>query len=97
MARFTAHPSAVSEIARWYAPSGRLDMPVLTLHTRRDPVVPVRHEAAFAGGVDAAGSSGLLLQRIPDRFGHCAFPLAEKLAAVNDLATWVRSGVRPGG
>lgn len=94
--RYAAHPSARNEMSRWFTPTGQLNMPVLNLHTRRDPVVPVMALSQFAALVESAGSSHLLLQRTVDRFGHCALTLPEEIAAINDLATWVRSGVRPG-
>jgi pimeloyl-ACP methyl ester carboxylesterase len=96
VARFTAHPSAVNEIAHWYSPSGHLNVPVLMMHTQRDQQVPIRHVLTFADLVAAAGSGDLLVQRIQDRFGHCAFTEAEEVAAMEDLATWVRTGVRLG-
>jgi hypothetical protein len=65
------------------------------IHTRRDQQVPVRHVLPFAELVDAAGSGDLLVQRIQDRFGHCAFPASEEVAAMEDLANWVRTGARP--
>jgi pimeloyl-ACP methyl ester carboxylesterase len=96
VARFTAHPSAVNEIAHWYSPSGRLNVPVLMIHTQRDQQTPIRHVLTFAELVAAAGSGDLLVQRIQDRFGHCVFTAAEEVTAMEDLATWVRTGVRPG-
>jgi pimeloyl-ACP methyl ester carboxylesterase len=96
VARFTAHPSAVNEIAHWYSPSGRLNVPVLMIHTQRDQQTPIRHVLAFAELVAAAGSGDLLVQRIQDRFGHCVFTAAEEVAAMEDLASWVRTGMRPG-
>jgi pimeloyl-ACP methyl ester carboxylesterase len=96
VARFTAHPSAVNAIAHWYSPSGRLGVPVLMIHTQRDQQVPVRHVLTFADLAAVAGSADLLVQRIEDRFGHCVFEASEEVAAMEDLARWVRTGVRPG-
>jgi pimeloyl-ACP methyl ester carboxylesterase len=93
--RYPAHPSALDELSRWYTPTGRLSVPVVNLQTRRDPQVPLKFLSEFADLVDEAGSSQLLLQRTVDRYGHCTFTLPEEIAAINDLATWVRSGVRP--
>lgn len=94
--RYAAHPSALNEISRWYTPTGRLHMPVLNLQVQRDPQVRVMTASRFATLVENAGSSELLLQRTVDRYGHCATTLSEEIAAINDLAAWVRSGVRPG-
>jgi hypothetical protein len=93
--RFTADPVATALVAHWYAPDGRLQVPMITLHNPRDPVVPLWHETTFAQLAASAGAADLLLQRTYDRFDHCAFTVAEQVAAVNDLASWVKTGVRP--
>jgi pimeloyl-ACP methyl ester carboxylesterase len=95
VARYAAHPSALNEISRWYTPTGRLHMPVLNLQVKRDPQVRLTTATQFATLVEKAGSSNLLLQRTVDRYGHCATTLSEEITAINDLAAWVRSGVRP--
>jgi len=95
VARFTADRNALNALERWYTPAGDLKLPVLTIHTSRDPIVPMQHEALFSGIVASEGASDFLVQRTMDRFGHCAFTTAEELTAVTDLATWVRTGVRP--
>ena len=62
---------------------------------KRDPQVRLTTATQFATLVEKAGSSNLLLQRTVDRYGHCATTLSEEITAINDLAAWVRSGVRP--
>ena len=74
---------------------GKLSFPVLTLHTTRDPLVPLFHEPVYAAIVDAAGKSDLLVQRVIDRFGHCEFTLEEQIEAFQDLVNWVENGVKP--
>jgi pimeloyl-ACP methyl ester carboxylesterase len=80
---------------RWFEPTGRLSVPTLMLHTSRDPVVPVAHEAAYAAAADAAGSSAMLVQRTVDAFGHCAFSAADTFGAFQDLVLWAEYGVKP--
>jgi hypothetical protein len=43
--------------------SGQLSVPLVTLHTTGDPIVPFLHEALYADKVAAAGAPGLLGQR----------------------------------
>ena len=93
--RFTADPAAANFYDRNYAPGGRLDIPVLTLHTTRDPAIPFAHEAMFATAVAEAGRSAWLVQRPIDRWGHCAFSAGETAGAFADLVGWVTSGQRP--
>lgn len=93
--RFAAAPDALEFLRHWYEPDGKLAMPVLTVHTTRDPVVPRLHDAAFQAAVAAAGRSDLLVQRFIDAFGHCSEDWADDLAAFDDLRTWVETGIRP--
>jgi pimeloyl-ACP methyl ester carboxylesterase len=75
--RYAADRAALNYYTRNYAPDGGIEVPVVTLHTTRDPAIPFRHEALFAAAVADAGRSGLLLQRDVNRWGHCAFTPAE--------------------
>lgn len=61
--------------------SGALTVPVGTLHTTSDPVVPADQETSYAGKVAAHGAGALLDQQAPARYGHCAFTGAEVLGA----------------
>jgi len=96
VARFIGDRNALNALERWYTPSGDLKLPVLTIHTSRDPIVPMQHEALFAEIVASKGASDFLVQQTKNAFGHCAFTTEEELTAVTDLATWVKTGVRPG-
>jgi len=93
--RFSADRAALNYYQRNYAPTGRIGIPVLTLHTTRDPGIPFTHEGLFAATVDAAGRDDLLLQRSIDRWGHCAFTPDEMQAAFAELVQWVTTGDRP--
>ncbi|HKT58416.1 MAG TPA: prolyl oligopeptidase family serine peptidase [Gemmatimonadales bacterium] len=73
--------------------SGALTVPVSTLHTTGDPVIPVAQESGYAGKVTAHGAASFLSQLTPDRYGHCSFTGAEVLqafAAVTARAAAVR-------
>jgi hypothetical protein len=65
--------------------SGQLSVPLVTLHTTGDPVVPFLHESLYADKAAAAGASGLLGQRAVTRYGHCAFQQDELLGAFGEL------------
>jgi len=93
--RFSATPDATNFEAHYYQPDGKLTIPVLTLHTRRDPLIPFAHEAVYAGIVAAQGKSDLLVQRTFDRFGHCGFTVDERVRALEDLVAWAEHGVKP--
>jgi pimeloyl-ACP methyl ester carboxylesterase len=94
--RFNSAPDAANYFEHYYEPDGRLQIPVLTLHTTRDPLVRFAHEAVYAGIVADAGRSEMLVQRTFNRFGHCTFiTLDEQVAALEDLVRWAEMGVKP--
>ena len=72
-----------------------LEIPLVTLHNTRDPLVPISHEVIYADLVAEAGASGMLLQRTSQTFGHCVFTEDEWLGAFIDLVSWVETGVKP--
>jgi hypothetical protein len=67
-------------------------MPVLTLHTTNDPLVPVQHEEEYAEDVRQAGDSRLLRQAYVDHPGHCTFTVAEIVAAVETIQRRIETG-----
>lgn len=95
ISRFTLAANASQWLEHNYEPSGDLDIPVLTLHTTRDPVVPFFHEGMLASKAASTGSAANLAQRSVNRYGHCSFTLGEMTTALNDLAGWINTGVKP--
>jgi pimeloyl-ACP methyl ester carboxylesterase len=91
-ARISADPSAVAYLARNISFSGRISVPVLTLHTTGDGLVVPENEQAYAALVAKAGNAGLLRQEFVSRAGHCAFTPAETIAAVQVLLSRVSTG-----
>lgn len=93
--RFVSPPDAQNWIKRNYEPTGAVSYPILTLHTRFDQSVPFFHETAFGAIVANAGTSNWVVQRTINRYGHCAFSVAEMLTAFGDLVNWVENDVKP--
>jgi len=93
--RFTALADGLSYLQHFYNPSGALRIPMLTLATSRDPVVPGFHQISYRDAVTAAGASDLLVQREIERYGHLTFTPEELGQAFNDLVLWVEFGVKP--
>ena len=95
--RFEATPDAANYLKHWYEPTGKLKIPVLTLHNEYDAVVPYYHEAEYASGVQEAGFSDMLRQRgagfpYTYPFGHCKFTLEEIGTALGELEFRVENG-----
>ena len=95
VARYQIGPAAVAFMQRYYEPTGRLRIPLLALHTTRDPVVPLFHEDIYRERVAAAGSSEWLQQRVDDRYGHVGFTPDEIMGAFMDLVHWADTSRRP--
>jgi pimeloyl-ACP methyl ester carboxylesterase len=79
--RYTASPTALAMVASQYQTSGKLQMPLVTLHTTGDPVIPYWHETLYTLKTLFAGT---LLDRINlpiSAYGHCNFTAAEVLGA----------------
>jgi pimeloyl-ACP methyl ester carboxylesterase len=91
-AAITADPRAVWRTIATSVPLGRLQMPVLSIHTTADQLVPVQQETAYRNAVDRAGRSDLLRQAYVARQGHCAFTPAELVAAVRAVERRVATG-----
>jgi dienelactone hydrolase len=91
-ADITADPAAVGRMFATSVPFGGLRMPVLSIHTTADQLVPVQQEDAYRNAVRRTGRSELLRQAYVARPGHCAFTPAELVAAVYALEHRVATG-----
>ena len=88
----TADRSAVRFMFRTSVPTGRLAMPVLSLHTIADQLVPVQHENAYRDEVASARRLPLLRQAFVASQGHCNFTPAELVAGLHALVHRVQTG-----
>jgi len=88
------HPNGLANIPPI---SGRLPIPVLSLHTIGDLFVPFSMEQIYARRAAAEGASGLLVTRAFRDHAHCGFDVLEEEAAFADLVNWVVNGVKPAG
>ena len=85
--RTNADATATATIQQHYETTGRLRVPLITLHTLRDDVTPYWHVTAYQQKIIAAGSAPLYEHRAVDAFGHCNFTLADVQAAFAALAS----------
>ena len=77
--------------------TGRLRMPLLTLHATGDGQVPIAEARILRGRVAAAGMARRLVQRTIRDPNHCGFRTAEQEATFDALVRWVERGRRPAG
>jgi pimeloyl-ACP methyl ester carboxylesterase len=90
--RYAADAAAVTSLER-FSTSGRLQDPLINLHTTGDPIVPFSQAGLYAEKVQQAGSQERFTQIDVDRSGHCTFEAAELLSAFGSL--WQQIDDRP--
>jgi hypothetical protein len=97
VARYSSPPDAQNLLAKYYVPSGDLEIPVITVHNLWDYLVPYFHEPAFQQIVQSAGASDMLLQRAVPDYGHCSNTAlrATVVQSFLDVVTWASTGERP--
>jgi fermentation-respiration switch protein FrsA (DUF1100 family) len=88
------HPNGLANIPTI---SGKLPIPVLSLHTIGDLFVPFSMEQIYARRAAAQGAADRLVVRAIRDHGHCGFAVSEQATAFADLVNWVENGVKPGG
>jgi len=93
--RYPADPQAVAALAADSRPSGKLRLPVLTLHAIHDPTAFVELESAYREIVDAAGASSWLVQTFSDEAEHSYLGDPEYPALMTALLQWIDHGERP--
>jgi hypothetical protein len=95
--RFRTNPAARRSFLAGNEIDGKLEMPLLSLHTTGDGQVPIEQARILQRRIDAAGRHRLLVQRVIHDPGHCGFTTTEVAANLEALIRWVERGVRPRG
>jgi hypothetical protein len=85
VARYSDGPAAAHFLAKYYEPTGDLRVPLVSLHTSLDPVVPVFHEAILRSLVEGKGRGANLHQTTPERYGHVMFTPEEIVGAFGQM------------
>jgi pimeloyl-ACP methyl ester carboxylesterase len=77
--------------------TGRLTVPLFTLHETGDAWVPLSLEQSYRRRTIAAGTDHLLVQRVVRAGSHCGIDGETREQAFDDLVAWIERGVRPQG
>ena len=93
--RYRADPQAQAQLAADSAPTGRLTMPVLTLHAVDDPTAFVELESAYRAIVQSAGAGDRLVQVFSDEHEHSYLADPQYPALLSALLDWVDKGEKP--
>jgi pimeloyl-ACP methyl ester carboxylesterase len=95
--RYAADPKAVAYLNSYYTPTGRIQKPMLAIHTSYDPLVPVYIPNMYESTTESAGSGSLFVQQFVKHDGHCTILPGEISRGFAELREWKSSGVRPQG
>jgi hypothetical protein len=95
VARFTADPAAVAALKADGDLTGKLPIPVVSIHSINDPQVPVEAQAAYHDTAAVAGSADRLVQAYTDERAHTGQSDPELGAALDAVVTWVEKGTKP--
>ncbi len=105
--RVAEAPAATAYLANWHEATGRITVPLVTLHNRIDSLVPYAQEEALAHKVAQAGNAHWLVSyAVPptraalpiggvEGYTHCGFSDAQNSAAWAALRRWAETGDRP--
>jgi len=94
-ARITANSDSVEYLEHNIIFNGRINFPVLTLHTTGDGLVSNQNESAYKDVVDEAGNQRWLRRTFVHRAGHCTFTPAETITALQNLIERLDNGRWP--
>jgi pimeloyl-ACP methyl ester carboxylesterase len=90
--RIAADPAALTYLTNNIIFNGQLPIPVLTMHTTGDGLVPVENEKAYKRVVHEANDSLFLRETFVHRAGHCSFTPAETITALQTLSLRLTKG-----
>ncbi len=90
--RIEANPASVNYLEKNIVFDGDISIPILTIHTTGDGLVPVENEQAYGKVVREEGNGNYLRQAYIHRAGHCTFTPAEMIAAFKTLVARLDSG-----
>ncbi len=83
--RYPATGTALSTIATYYETTGRLEEPLVTLHTLADPIVPFWQEPLYAGKVLSQRKISELVAIPAIAYGHCNVNASQAQSALSAL------------
>lgn len=93
--RFAPDPTAVRDLSYDSDLTGKVSIPVLTLHAIDDPTAFVEHEAAYRATLLGARRDGHLVQTFTRESEHSELSDAEYANSIAALDQWVRKGRKP--
>jgi pimeloyl-ACP methyl ester carboxylesterase len=95
--RYASDPSALDYLERFYTPSGKLNRPILAIHTTYDPLVSPAFPNRYALLTREAGNGNMFVQQYVKHDGHCEITTGEIERGFAELRDWKNGGTAPSG
>ena len=93
--RFAADSAALESVLTWYTPTGKLQLPLVALHTTCDNIVSPSSPNGYALWVMKERRERYFVQLFSTARGHCAFSVEDRGRAFDLLRSWASTGNRP--
>ncbi|MFI6939175.1 alpha/beta hydrolase family protein [Streptomyces sp. NPDC050418] len=93
--RFTADPTAERDLSYDSDLTGKVEIPVLTMHAIDDPTAFVEHESAYRMTLEEADRDHHLVQTFTRESEHSGLSTSEYANSIAQLAKWAGTGKRP--
>jgi hypothetical protein len=93
--RFRADPTAVADLADDSDLTGKVTVPIVTLHAIDDPTAFVEHEAHYRAVIERAGTADLLEQNFVAEAVHSKLNTPEYPTVLAALMRWIEHGEKP--
>ena len=95
VARFEADPEAAASFAADGALTGKVAIPVLTMHAIGDPTVFVEQDSVYRATLEKGGSGDRLVQTFTREAEHSYLGTPQYAALLEALMKWVDAGEKP--
>jgi pimeloyl-ACP methyl ester carboxylesterase len=95
IARFEAEAVALAALELGYQTTGSLEVPLVSLHTTGDPLVPYWHATIYQQKTEGAGNPELHEHFQTEVYGHCRFGSLDILMAFNRMVAMVDDPPEP--
>ncbi|MFM9967609.1 MAG: hypothetical protein ACKVQK_04280 [Burkholderiales bacterium] len=95
VARYLPDAKALADLARDADLTGKVSIPVLTMHALNDPTAFVEHEDYFRRVYERAGSAALLVQTFTYENEHSYLSTPAYPALMTALLDWIDNGKKP--
>jgi len=75
--------------------TGRVRVPILSIHTIFDELITVTSETVYKDLLESTGNADLLYQAYFNETGHCNFDTVDIVQAIDAMYVWLSEGTKP--